>query len=184
MASSANGQNLLYEVLFNYVSSMALKSVMELGIVDIIHNHGKPITHFELASALKLHPSKINVLGRFLRLLTYNSFFAKTKVPLQNPKEEKNEKQEGYVLTPASKLDVRSQFVYLDRFNFDSPLPSVSGIRPLAGRHPLQGSPDPLVATISPSKREFVIQPVSDSDSNSDLPRVLPLREQQQQDRC
>ncbi|KAK7274307.1 hypothetical protein RIF29_15390 [Crotalaria pallida] len=60
------------------------------------------------------------------------------------------------------------QFVYLDRFKFDSPLPSVSGIRPLAGRHPFQGSPDPLVATISPSKRVFVIQPVSDSDRNSD----------------
>ncbi|KAE9609683.1 hypothetical protein Lal_00006183 [Lupinus albus] len=60
------------------------------------------------------------------------------------------------------------QFVYVDRFNFDSPLPSVSGIRPLAGRHPFQGSPDPLVARISPSKREFVIQPVSDSDRNAD----------------
>ncbi|KAK7245064.1 hypothetical protein RIF29_39895 [Crotalaria pallida] len=125
MASSANGseenelhhaQILLYEVLFNYVSSMALKSVMELGIVDIIHNHGKPITLSELASALKLHPSKINVLGRFLRLLTYNTFFAKTKVPLQNPKEEKKEEEEGYVLTPASKLLVRSEPLSLEPF--------------------------------------------------------------------
>lgn len=34
----------------------------------------------------------------------------------------------------------------------------------MAGRHPFVGSPEQLVARISQSKREFVIQPVSDSD--------------------
>ncbi|XP_014506054.1 uncharacterized protein LOC106765820 [Vigna radiata var. radiata] len=56
------------------------------------------------------------------------------------------------------------QFVHVDRFQFDSPLPSVSAIRPLAGRHPFLGTPEPLVARISPSTRHFLIQPLPDSD--------------------
>ncbi|KAF7806330.1 Glucan endo-1,3-beta-glucosidase 8 isoform B [Senna tora] len=60
------------------------------------------------------------------------------------------------------------QFVYVDRFEFDSPFPCVSGIRPVAGRHPFVGTPEPLVARVSASKREFVIQPVSDSDPSAD----------------
>ncbi|KAJ7956600.1 DUF936 family protein [Quillaja saponaria] len=60
------------------------------------------------------------------------------------------------------------QFVYVDRFEFDSPFPSVWGIRPISGRHPFVGSPEPLIARISASKRQFVIQPVSDSDQSVD----------------
>ncbi|KAA8535010.1 hypothetical protein F0562_030013 [Nyssa sinensis] len=54
------------------------------------------------------------------------------------------------------------------RFNFDSPVPRACGIRPIAGRHQFVGSPEPLIARISASKREFVIQPVSDSDQSVD----------------
>ncbi|KAK7265015.1 hypothetical protein RJT34_32631 [Clitoria ternatea] len=79
------------------------------------------------------------------------------------------------------------QFVHVDRFHFDSPLPSVSSIRPLAGRHPFLGSPEPLIARISPSMRHFLIQPLSDSDHSADplslylsnsnqLPIVAPKR--------
>lgn len=60
------------------------------------------------------------------------------------------------------------QFVYVDRFEFDSPVPRVCGIRPIAGRHPFVGSPEPLIARIAASKREFVIQPVLDSDQSLD----------------
>ncbi|CBI28115.3 unnamed protein product, partial [Vitis vinifera] len=60
------------------------------------------------------------------------------------------------------------QFVYVDRFDFDSPVPRVCGIRPIAGRHPFVGSPEPLIARISPSKKDFVIQPVSDWDQSVD----------------
>ncbi|KAH1131985.1 hypothetical protein J1N35_003363 [Gossypium stocksii] len=58
------------------------------------------------------------------------------------------------------------QFVYVDRFHFESPVPRVSGIRPIAGRHPFVGSPDPLIARISSSKRDFVVQPVSEFSSH------------------
>ncbi|KAK7290244.1 hypothetical protein RIF29_04520 [Crotalaria pallida] len=90
-----NAQIHLYKHAYNYLSSMALRTAMELGIPDAIQNHGKPITLSELASVLKLHPSKIGLLGRFMRLLTHNGFFAKTN-------------QEAYALTPPSKLLTRS----------------------------------------------------------------------------
>lgn len=60
------------------------------------------------------------------------------------------------------------QFVYVDRFEFDSPVPRVSGIRPIAGRHPFVGHPEPLIARISTSKKEFVIQPVAESEYSVD----------------
>uniref|UniRef100_A0A5B6YIG0 Uncharacterized protein n=1 Tax=Davidia involucrata TaxID=16924 RepID=A0A5B6YIG0_DAVIN len=60
------------------------------------------------------------------------------------------------------------QFVYVDRFNLDSPVPRACGIRPIAGRHQFVGNPEPLIARIAASKREFVIQPVSDSDQSVD----------------
>ncbi|KAL2924684.1 Transcription factor HRS1 [Bienertia sinuspersici] len=62
------------------------------------------------------------------------------------------------------------QFVYLDRFAFDPafPLPYATGIRPVAGRHPFIGSPEPLTIRVSKEKRDFVIQPVSDSNDSID----------------
>ncbi|KAE8687515.1 DNA ligase 1-like [Hibiscus syriacus] len=60
------------------------------------------------------------------------------------------------------------QFVYVERFHFDSPVPRVSGIRPVAGRHSFVGSPDPLIARISSSQRDFVVQPVSESEFSVD----------------
>ncbi|KAK6147377.1 hypothetical protein DH2020_018289 [Rehmannia glutinosa] len=61
------------------------------------------------------------------------------------------------------------QFVHLDRLLFDSPpVPTAVNLRPVAGRHPFIGSPEPLIARISPSKNGFVIQPVSDSDPSVD----------------
>ncbi|KAF2304575.1 hypothetical protein GH714_033702 [Hevea brasiliensis] len=60
------------------------------------------------------------------------------------------------------------QFVYVERFEFDSPVPRVCGIRPIAGRHPFVGTPEPLIASISASKKEFVIQPVADSEYSVD----------------
>ncbi|KDP32323.1 hypothetical protein JCGZ_13248 [Jatropha curcas] len=60
------------------------------------------------------------------------------------------------------------QFVYIERFEFDSPVPRLCGVRPIAGRHPFVGTPEPLIARISASKKEFVIQPVDDSEYSVD----------------
>ncbi|KAI3811119.1 hypothetical protein L1987_20836 [Smallanthus sonchifolius] len=60
----------------------------------------------------------------------------------------------------------QGQFVYVDRFEFDSPVPLASGVRPIAGR--LVGSPEQLIARVSSAKREFVLQTASDSDASGD----------------
>ncbi|CAI9779818.1 unnamed protein product [Fraxinus pennsylvanica] len=61
------------------------------------------------------------------------------------------------------------QFVHLDRFVFDSsPVPVAINVRPIAGRHPFIGTPELLIARISPSRNGFVIQPVSHSDPSGD----------------
>ncbi|PNX79688.1 isoflavone 7-O-methyltransferase-like protein [Trifolium pratense] len=98
----------LYKHIYSFISSMALKSAVELGIADVIHNHGKPMTLTELASSLKLHPSKINVLYRFMRLLTHNGLFAKTTaIKKKTGGDQEEEEETTYALTPPSKLLVR-----------------------------------------------------------------------------
>ncbi|CAJ1939170.1 unnamed protein product [Sphenostylis stenocarpa] len=99
----------LYKHVYNFVSSMALKSAMELGIADAIHSHGEPMTLFELASALKLHHSKVCVLHRFLRLLTHNGFFTKTTVASRKEGGGGGEEETVYDLTPPSTLLIRSK---------------------------------------------------------------------------
>ncbi|XP_050214989.1 uncharacterized protein LOC126666072 [Mercurialis annua] len=60
------------------------------------------------------------------------------------------------------------QFVYVERLEFGSPVPRVCGIRPIPGRHTFVGTPQPLIARISDSKREFVVQPVDNSEYTVD----------------
>ncbi|KAL9327398.1 hypothetical protein ACSQ67_008043 [Phaseolus vulgaris] len=91
----------VHKHILNFLSCMALKYATELGIADAIHNHGKPITLSDLASLLNLHPSRIGVFRRFMRLLTHNQFFTKT----ENGEEEE---EATYDLTLASEFLVRS----------------------------------------------------------------------------
>ncbi|ESQ56373.1 hypothetical protein EUTSA_v10024576mg [Eutrema salsugineum] len=58
------------------------------------------------------------------------------------------------------------QFIYLERLEFAAPIPRAAGIRPIAGRHAFVGTPEPLIAR--GSKRDFVIQPVSESEYSLD----------------
>ncbi|KAI3859275.1 hypothetical protein MKW98_007656 [Papaver atlanticum] len=78
-----------------FLSSMSLKCAVELGIPDIIHKHGKPITLVELSEALSLPPSRTESAYRLMRLLVNSGIFA-----TQNIGE--NQEEEGYVLTLSS----------------------------------------------------------------------------------
>ncbi|KAJ0797023.1 putative O-methyltransferase domain, plant methyltransferase dimerization [Helianthus annuus] len=86
----------IYKHVLNYATSMSLGCALELGIPDIVHNHGKPITIQELVSKLNLHIDKTPHLHRLMRLLIHSNFFSITKLPDQD--------DEGYALTAASKL--------------------------------------------------------------------------------
>ncbi|KAI7756859.1 hypothetical protein M8C21_025044 [Ambrosia artemisiifolia] len=91
----------IYRHIFNYATSMSLGCALELGIPDIVHNHGQPITIQELVSKLNLPIDKTLHLHRLMRLLTHSKFFSVTKLP--NNQEDEDAK-EGYVLTASSKL--------------------------------------------------------------------------------
>ncbi|XP_052478038.1 trans-resveratrol di-O-methyltransferase [Gossypium raimondii] len=83
---------------FNFVSFMSLKCALDLGILDIIHDHGKPMTITELVSALQmLNPAKACDIYRLMRILVHSDFFARQK--LDNDAQE-----EGYVLTNSSRI--------------------------------------------------------------------------------
>lgn len=101
----------LYKHILSYMSSIFLKCAVELGIPDIIHNRGRPITLPELVSALEFQPNKTNCLGRIMRLLVHSGFFSTTKV--HSSREEENE---AYVLTSASKLLLKNKSYCLSPF--------------------------------------------------------------------
>ncbi|KAB1200567.1 Trans-resveratrol di-O-methyltransferase [Morella rubra] len=104
-------QTHLYQHVFNYISSMSIKCVVQLGIPDIIHNHGKPITLPELASALEIHdPTKAGAIHRLMRLLVHNGFFAQTEVHGNQQEEE-----ELYDLTPSSRILLKDNVMSLSK---------------------------------------------------------------------
>ncbi|KAF8088928.1 hypothetical protein N665_0526s0001, partial [Sinapis alba] len=77
-----------------------------------------------------------------------------------------SERDTDLILTNRLQL---GQFIYLERLEFSTPVPRAAGIRPVAGRHAFVGTPEPLIARVAPgSKRDFVIQPVPDSEYSLD----------------
>ncbi|KDO43219.1 hypothetical protein CISIN_1g043623mg [Citrus sinensis] len=101
----------LYKHVLSYMSSIFLKCAVELGIPDIIHKRGRPVTLPELVSALEFQPNKRNCLRRIMRLLDHSGFFSTTKV--HNSREEENE---AYALTSASKLLLKDKPYCLSPF--------------------------------------------------------------------
>ncbi|XP_050204368.1 trans-resveratrol di-O-methyltransferase-like [Mercurialis annua] len=106
-ASLIQAQEHIWNHIFNFINSMSLKSAVQLGIPDAIHNYGKPISLSHLISALQIHPTKSHCLARLMRILIHSGFFANEKLnelDRVNDDDEEEEEEEGYVLTNASKL--------------------------------------------------------------------------------
>ncbi|XP_030552364.1 probable O-methyltransferase 3 [Rhodamnia argentea] len=95
-------QSHLYNLTSIFVSSMSLKCAVQLCIPDAINDHKRPITLPELASALRIHPSKTTCLLRLMRVLVHLHIFAETLVPKHGGGE--GEEVKAYVLTPSSSL--------------------------------------------------------------------------------
>ncbi|GJN32095.1 hypothetical protein PR202_gb20569 [Eleusine coracana subsp. coracana] len=83
---------------------MALKSALDLGIAESIQRHGGVATLPEIATDVKVHPSKIPSLSRLMRVLTATGVFGAQ--PLR-PGDRGGEPL--YVLTPMSRLLVGTQ---------------------------------------------------------------------------
>ncbi|CAN1809168.1 Probable O-methyltransferase 3 [Linum perenne] len=54
---------------------MTVQCAIELGIVDVIHSHGRPITLGELVTALRISPMKSAFLARLMRMLVHLGYF-------------------------------------------------------------------------------------------------------------
>ncbi|XP_059658749.1 trans-resveratrol di-O-methyltransferase-like [Cornus florida] len=102
----------IYKHIFNFANSMCLSSALQLGIPDIIHNHKQPITLPQLVTTLQLPPTKTSHVHRLMRLLVHSNFFATTKIHVNQEEEE----EEGYVLTPCSKLLLKDELITLAPF--------------------------------------------------------------------
>ncbi|XP_019266036.1 PREDICTED: trans-resveratrol di-O-methyltransferase-like [Nicotiana attenuata] len=91
--------------VFNYINSMSLKCAIQLEIPDIIHNHGKPMTLSNLVNALPINKAKgQDCIYRLMRILIHSGFFMQTKI-----NETEEEEEEGYLLTPNSRLLLKNE---------------------------------------------------------------------------
>ncbi|XP_059306782.1 trans-resveratrol di-O-methyltransferase-like [Lycium ferocissimum] len=90
--------------VFNYINSMSLKCAIQLGIPDIIHSHGRAMTLSDLVNALSINKSKgQDCIYRLMRILIHAGFFIQTK------SNEEQDQEEGYLLTPTSRLLLKNE---------------------------------------------------------------------------
>ncbi|XP_075647226.1 desmethylxanthohumol 6'-O-methyltransferase-like [Castanea sativa] len=91
------GQAKIWQHLFGFADSMALKCAVELRIADIIHSHGGPITLCQIAAGITNSPSlDIPCLARIMRSLVHKNILT-----AHNPSDGGDITLYG--LTPASK---------------------------------------------------------------------------------
>ncbi|KAI3930892.1 hypothetical protein MKX01_006944 [Papaver californicum] len=94
----------IWKYAFNYATSMSLKCVVQLGIPDIIHTHGKPMTLSSLAEALSLPSARIDPLERLMRFMIHSGFFGMQSLLGETDQEQ----DQGYILTATSRLLVKA----------------------------------------------------------------------------
>ncbi|XP_042062990.1 8-hydroxyquercetin 8-O-methyltransferase-like [Salvia splendens] len=102
-----DAQSHVWNLIFSYISSMSLKSAIQLGIPDAIHKHNKPITLCELANALSINKAKSPALFRLMRILVHSKIF--DKVSISKDEGEGDDEEVAYSLTSASRLLLREE---------------------------------------------------------------------------
>ncbi|KAG6722532.1 hypothetical protein I3842_03G165700 [Carya illinoinensis] len=75
MEAMIQGEAKLWENIFAFTNSMALRYALELGIVDIIHSRGGPITLSQIAAGIDSPSLNIENLARLMRLLVRKDIF-------------------------------------------------------------------------------------------------------------
>lgn len=83
-----HAQAQIWNYIFNFVSSSAVRCAFQLGIPDVLYKHDKPM---RLSAQLSsLNSSKISFLPILMRFLVQSGFL--------------NQHEDHYFLTPASRL--------------------------------------------------------------------------------
>nr|GME21109.1 trans-resveratrol di-O-methyltransferase-like [Ipomoea batatas] len=103
--------------MLNFINSSSLKCAVELGIPDVIHRHGGPITLEQLVDALAINKAKAHHLGRLMRLLTHSGFFVDAKI----------KDHDGYALGPPSCLLIKDHPFSLASFVLGATGPVFAG---------------------------------------------------------
>ncbi|PIN26258.1 Hydroxyindole-O-methyltransferase [Handroanthus impetiginosus] len=93
----------VWNQIYVFMNSMSLKCAIQLGIPDIIHKFGKPMTLSQLVDALPINKQKADSVHRLMRVLVHSKFFVKVNIV------DGDSKNEGYWLTPASHLLLRDE---------------------------------------------------------------------------
>ncbi|XP_031473063.1 probable O-methyltransferase 3 [Nymphaea colorata] len=93
----------LESLMISYMKSYSVKAAIELGIADIIHSAGGPLTASQLAAKIPISSTvEVPCLDRLMHLLVHTGVFAEE---LKLSGEEEHEV--SYGLTPMSRLLVR-----------------------------------------------------------------------------
>ncbi|XP_043690292.1 trans-resveratrol di-O-methyltransferase-like [Telopea speciosissima] len=100
----------IWNHIFSFVNSYSLGCAVQLGIPDIVHNHHQPITLSELVMKLAIPKTRTACLFRLMRLLVHSGFFATREVC------KYQEEEEGYVLTPSSRILLKDNSKSLSPF--------------------------------------------------------------------
>ncbi|KAM0945329.1 putative O-methyltransferase domain, plant methyltransferase dimerization [Dioscorea sansibarensis] len=86
-------QSHAWSLVFSYFKSMSLKAAIDLGIADILHKHGKPMSLAQLTASLSIPDSKSDHFRRLMRALVHQGIFSTDQ-----------QTQSSYSLTPTSHL--------------------------------------------------------------------------------
>lgn len=92
-------QALVWKHIYGFADSMVLKCALELGVFDILHHHGRPMTLPELASSLPFPSVDSDRLYRVMRYLAHMKLIHLAQ----------DQPVTAYSLTPASKLLLREE---------------------------------------------------------------------------
>ena len=119
----------LWNCSVSYMKAMSLKCVIELGIPDIIHSHGQPMTLSKLISSLpNIHPSKAQCLHRLMRILVHAGFFSSQKGNKAQPhkqNQDQEEEEEQYSLSLSSSLLLKDSSLRMTEFFLTKSLPEI-----------------------------------------------------------
>nr|XP_043636749.1 trans-resveratrol di-O-methyltransferase-like [Erigeron canadensis] len=103
----------IWNHIFSFIKPMSLKCAIQLEIPDIINGHGAPMLLSELVDALSINKERTPFVYRLMRILVHSGFFVKQnigKTRYGNDNEvEDNEKNEGYLLAPASRYLLKEE---------------------------------------------------------------------------
>lgn len=86
----------IWNHMYAFTNSMSLKCAIQLGIPDIIHNHGHPMTLSRLVQSIPIDKAKTQCVHRLMRVLVHSKFFIQDN--------DSDDQEARYSLTPASRL--------------------------------------------------------------------------------